>query len=208
MPKDLFDPEAYRGAALQDDEIAACADLIASLVDKVRKDYAAGTARRDAHPKAHGCATATLTVDNDLPPDLTGGVFQPGASYEAIVRFSNGSPDATTPDHKGDTRGMAVKLFGVPGEKLFTDPGNPDAQDFIMISSPNFFINSARNYTRFFEAVNTGALLRLAAVPFYLGIGEVDRNTQAMRRLGVSVALHDKCHGTLTQLNRMRLTHP
>lgn len=200
MPTGLFDPQAYRGArlqaiyppadsalgeAIQDDELAACADLITSLVDKLRKDYAKGSARRDAHPKAHGCVTATLVFDQNLPPELTGGVIQPGASHEAIVRFSNGSPDATSPDAKGDTRGMAIKLFGVSGEKLFPDPGNPDAQDFIMISSPNFFINSARNYTRFFEAVNTGALLRLAAIPFYLGIRG---SAQAVRMMRQTIA--------------------
>lgn len=185
MPKDGFDAaafsaerlasiypqaDAFLGEEIQPDEIAACADLVTSLVAKVRADYAAGEARRDAHPKAHGCVTATLTFDADLPTDLTGGIFQPGARYDAVVRFSNGSPNAGGADIKGDTRGMAVKVFGVEGEKLYLDPGFPDAQDFVMISSPTFFINSARNYTRFFQAVNTGKLSLLAAVPFYLGL--------------------------------------
>jgi hypothetical protein len=200
MATPVFDPNAYRGArlqavypqadtalgeAMQPDELAACADLITSLVEKLRRDYAAGSVRRDAHPKAHGCVMATLDFDANLPADLQGGVFQPGASYPAILRFSNGSPDPNTADDKGDTRGMAIKLFGVPGTKLFADPGNPDVQDFIMISSPNFFINSARNYTRFFEAVNSGAMLKLAAVPFYLG---VQGSLQAVRMLRQIIA--------------------
>lgn len=200
MPKEPFDLQAYRGArleaiypaadatlgeALQDDELSACADLIASLAGKVRRDYAAGLACRDAHPKAHGCVTARLDIEADLSPDLTGGVFQPGASHEAVVRFSNGSPDPGSSDAKGDTRGMAIKLFGVTGKKLFPDPGNPDAQDFIMISSPNFFINSARNYSRFFDAVNSGALLKLAGIPFYLG---VRGSLQAVRMLRQTIA--------------------
>jgi len=65
---------------------------------------------------------------------------------------------------------MAVKLFGVSGEKLLPDPGNPDAQDFVMISAPYFFMNSARNYSRFFQAVTTGRLRKLVWVPWYLGI--------------------------------------
>lgn len=167
-------PDAQLGEALQPDEISAAADLIAELASKVESDYAAGTAagtaRRDAHPKAHGCVTGTLAFDDGLPPELTGGVLQPGASYQAVVRFSNGSPNPKAPDTDGDTRGMAVKLFGVPGHKLFPDPSNPDAQDFIMISSPFFFINSARNYTRFFQAVDSGSILRMAAIPTYLGV--------------------------------------
>ena len=158
------------GEMLQPNEIAACADLIATLVDKVRNDYADRHARRDAHPKAHGGVTATLAFDDDLPPELTGGVIRPGASYPALVRFSNGSPDPGSADAKGDTRGMAIKLFGVSGDKLFPDPGYPDAQDFVMISSPRFFINSARHYARFFEAVNGGSYVRMAAIPSYLGI--------------------------------------
>lgn len=161
--------DEYLGEVLQPGEVDAAVGLIATLIDKVRSDYALGNARRDAHPKAHGCVSATLQINDDLPPELTGGVFQPGASYEAMVRFSNGSPNADTSDDKGDTRGMAIKLFGVPGDKLFEDPANPDAQDFIMISSPYFFINSARNYTRFFEAVNSGKLSKLVFVPAYLG---------------------------------------
>lgn len=163
------DTDAFLGEELQPGEIEASAGLIATLVEKVRADYEPGSARRDAHPKSHGCVVATMQFDSDLPVRLTGGVIQSGASYDAVVRFSNGSPDPTAPDITGDTRGMAVKLLGVPGEKLFPDPGDASAQDFIMISSPDFFINSAENYTRFFEAVNSGKIWKMAAIPFYLG---------------------------------------
>ncbi len=165
-------PEAdpFLGEALGEDEIEAASRLIATLAEKVIADFAPGEARRDAHPKAHGCVTATMQFDTDLPAELTGGVIQPGAEHEALVRFSNGSPDPTAPDIAGDTRGMAVKLFGVPGDKLYTDLGGPDTQDFIMISSPVFFINSAKNYARFFEAVNGGKISQMAAIPLYLGV--------------------------------------
>ncbi|MEM7213694.1 MAG: catalase, partial [Pseudomonadota bacterium] len=113
---------------------------------------------------------ATLKFDDNLPEELTGGIVQSGASYDALARFSNGSPNAQTPDAKGDTRGMALKVFGVEGEKLFPDPGDPNVQDFIMISAPFFFINSAKNYTKFFEAVNEGSLWKIARIPFYLGL--------------------------------------
>jgi len=47
----------------------------------------------------------------------------------------------------------------------------------------------------------------LAPEPHHV-VDELDRNAQAPRRLGVRVALRDKPHGTFTQLNRMRFTHP
>ena len=162
--------DPFLGESLQPGEVEASAGLIKTLADKVRADYEPGKALRDAHPKSHGCVTATMQFDANISAELTGGVIQPGASYEALVRFSNGSPQPTNPDISGDTRGMAIKLFGVPGEKLFPDPGDENVQDFIMISSPFFFINSAKNYTKFFEAVNTGHFSKIAAIPFYLGI--------------------------------------
>lgn len=177
--------DPFLGEALQSDELEATAELIATLVEKVRRDYESKSAKRDAHPKAHGCVSATLEFDADLPLELTGGIIQSGASYETMIRFSNGSPNAATPDAKGDTRGMAMKVFGIPGDKLFPDPGISDAQDFIMISSPSFFINSAKNYTKFFEAVNSGSLLKMAAIPFYLG---VKGTTQAVKMMRQTIA--------------------
>lgn len=44
--------------------------------------------------------------------------FLPGKTYQAWIRFSNGSKDAQQADIKKDARGMAIKLLGVPGEKL------------------------------------------------------------------------------------------
>ena len=113
---------------------------------------------------------ATLDITKDLSPGLAAGLFQPGASYTAVVRFSNGSPGATSSDAKGDTRGMAIKIFGVKGPKLLNDPLNPEIQDIILISSPYFFIDSAENYTRFFEAVDSGNIRQFALIPWYLGI--------------------------------------
>lgn len=162
-------PDAFLGEEMQPREIEAAARLIETLTDKIRTDYTDGTARRDAHPKAHGCVTATLDIEEDLPTDLTAGVFQPGASYRAVVRYSNGNPDPSRADAKGDTRGMAIKLFGVAGEKVMAAPGNPDVQDFILITSPFFFIDSAINYARFFEAVDDGGVANIAKIPFLLG---------------------------------------
>jgi len=161
--------DPYLGEEMRDDELEAARGLIVTLQDKIRSEYKPGNARRDAHPKAHGCVVATFDVNDSISPELAHGVFQPGASYNALVRFSNGSPNADGKDITGDTRGMAIKLYDVPGEKLFAPPSQEQVQDFILISSPVFFINSATGYTDFFERVDSGSVWEMLKIPFILG---------------------------------------
>lgn len=161
--------DTYLGEKIGPTEISDAAALSESLKNQISKEYIRGLARRDAHPKAHGCVKAHFEVRDDLPSDLTTGVFQPGAKYDAVIRFSNGSPNAAGDDRHGDTRGMATKLYGVEGEKFFEDPASPDAHDFIQISSPYFFVNDSRGYTDFFERVNSEKTSKLFKIPFILG---------------------------------------
>jgi catalase len=81
--------------------------------DTIRRKYRPGTARRDAHPKGHGCVRAEFRVDENLDPRFAKGVFIPGKAYQAWVRFSNGNPDANKPDADGMERGMSIKLMSV-----------------------------------------------------------------------------------------------
>jgi len=163
-------PDPALGEELRDGEIDAARRLIATLEQTVRSTYSPGIARRDAHPKAHGCVSATFAVHEDLSPELAHGVFQAGKSYDASIRFSNGSPNASGKDITGDTRGMAIKLRGVAGDKLFAPPDQSDVQDFILISSPYFFINKAEGYAEFFEIVDSGSTMGLLKIPFILGL--------------------------------------
>lgn len=161
--------DTYLGEMVGPTEVADALELAENLRAKVREQYVRGLARRDAHPKAHGCVRASFEVLSDLPVELQVGLFRPGATYDAVIRFSNGSPNAAGDDRNGDTRGMATKLYGVPGEKFFEDPGAADAHDFIQISSPIFFVNDSRGYTDFFERVNSGKTLELLKIPLILG---------------------------------------
>ena len=159
------------GEVLNPDEAADADRLATDLSNKIQRDYHRGGARRDAHPKAHGCVKAKFNVLADLPVNLQAGVFRPGQSYDAVIRFSNGSPNAVGDDNSGDTRGMAIKIVEAAGAKLFADPAHPAAQDFILISSPYFFVNGSAGYTEFFRIVNDGGLLSLFKIPFILGLG-------------------------------------
>lgn len=109
---------------------------------------------RDAHPKAHGCVKANFQLADDLPAELTEGVFQPGGKYCSWVRFSNSNEDPDRSDVLKDGRGMAIKLLGVEGETLLDVHKDAGTQDFIMISNPVFFIDKAANYATVVQQQN------------------------------------------------------
>jgi len=151
-------------------EQEATQSIAEAIAKKIESSYAAGErpARRDAHPKAHGCVRASFEVETSIAPELAHGMFQPGARYPAWIRFSNGASDPARPDGASDARGMAIKLMGVPGPKLAAD--ERDTQDFILIDHPVFFVDDPLRYAAFFQRLNSSnPLVRLAA-PLALGI--------------------------------------
>jgi len=116
-----------------------------------------GVMNRDAHPKAHGCVQASMTIDNkNLPAAQRVGVFaQDSKTFTAWVRYSNGDPDgAKKADIEKDVRGMAVKLMNVEGSES-------GSQDFLMITSKEFFSKDGDDYLKLFNAL-TGGTARLA----------------------------------------------
>lgn len=110
------------------------------------------TYRRDVHSKAHGCVAATFTVQPVADHNAIG-LFATPTQYEAVIRFSSGSPDVR-PDAAKDVRGVAVKVFGVPGPKLLPSEGN--SQDFVMMNNPVFFIRTLEGYTQFNKLLAAG----------------------------------------------------
>src|SRR5260221_4813697 len=108
-------PDAFLGERLNRNEEEQAQRLSRVIDETLRRQYRPGTARRDAHPKAHGCLKAEFRVDENIDPRFAKGVFVPGKAYQAWVRFSNGNPDANKPDTDGMERGMSIKLLGVPG---------------------------------------------------------------------------------------------
>jgi catalase len=111
-----------------------------------------GFRHRDVHVKSHGCARGTLTVLPDLPDELAQGLFQHAATYEAVARFSNGAGQEN-PDSKPDARGMAVKVFGVPGTKLLDDEKDAVTQDFVMVNYPAFVAANVKKYLPLEQAI-------------------------------------------------------
>lgn len=97
-------------------------------------DY--GRAVRGVHAKGHGLIKGTLTIADDLPPELAQGLFARGGRYDAILRVST-APGDILDDAISSPRGVALKVLGVGGARL---AGGPDdgAQDFLMVNGPVF----------------------------------------------------------------------
>jgi Catalase len=162
-----IDPQL--GEHLYPNEMRIADELSAVIEDSVRKQYSPGSARRDAHPKAHGCVRAELHVLETIPDALAKGMFIPGKSYEAWIRFSNGSSDPTRADAKRDARGMAIKVLGVQGRKLLQDEEGATTQDFIMINHPVFFATDPARYLEFMRDADSDSFFRKLLIPFDLG---------------------------------------
>jgi hypothetical protein len=134
-------------------------------------------ARRDAHAYDNGCVRAIFRVDPDLPDHLRQGVFVPGSQYKAWIRFSNGNSERR-PAWFFDARGMAIKLIGVPGEKLLDDEKH--TQDFILISHPNFFVDDLKRYKALLESFLRGGYFDQYVAPaFKLTLSEYILGLQA-----------------------------
>jgi hypothetical protein len=150
-------------------EMRIADELSTAIEESIRKQYGVGTARRDAHPKAHGCVKAQFSVLDSIPDNLAEGIFIPGKTYEAWIRFSNGSGDPNRADIKRDARGMAIKVLGVPGKKLLQDEQEAQTQDFILINHPVFFATDPARYLAFMQDADSPSALRKLLIPFALG---------------------------------------
>ncbi|WP_342148602.1 catalase family protein [Methylorubrum sp. SB2] len=100
---------------------------------------------RASHAKSSACVTGELTVAAGLPPELAQGLFATPGTHKVAVRFAQG-PGETLGDRVSTHRGMSIKVFGVPGEKL---PGHDvDTQDFVLATGTTFPSGTAAGFLR------------------------------------------------------------
>lgn len=158
------------GEKLYPNEQMIAKEISDIIENSIRKQYSSTTALRDAHPKAHGCVQAEFHVLENLPSRFAQGIFIPGKTYKAWIRFSNGSRDATQPDIKKDARGMAIKILNVSGKKILEGEEQATTQDFIMINHPVFFANDPNRYMSLMQDVNSESSLKKLHIPFALGL--------------------------------------
>jgi Catalase len=152
------------GEAVPPGEAEALGRIVRAIEGRVREAARHGPARRDAHPKAHGCVRAEFRVLDTVPRALRAGVFAEPRRFDAWVRFSNGS-ERPRGDAEGDGRGMAIKLLGVAGSPSGT-------QDFLLVNHPVFFVRDAAEYVEFQTASPPWRFFAPSLNPFALRLRE------------------------------------
>lgn len=141
-------------------EAAAVAEIERMIRAQVEADYPPGVrpARRDQHPKAHGCVRAQFIVENDVPERFRYGLFKNPGTYTAWIRFSSSSSQIR-PDLTRDAHGMAIKLVGVAGQKILPQEAEATTHDFVLANNPVFFVRNTADYVVFVRAFTAGKLM-------------------------------------------------
>ena len=155
-------PEGPQGEIADPDEQALIAQMVPQAIAVVNRNRETMIKeavkdqpfRRFAHAKAHSCVRANFKI-LDVPDRLRIGLFAKPAEYQAWIRLSNGDPSIQK-DSKDDARGMAVKVMGVPGEKLLDLENDAQTQDFVMMNAPRFFVRDIREYALFMRYAAEG----------------------------------------------------
>ena len=129
-----FTPAVEKRAEDESETIQGLNEQIRVIQETTAKDY--GTAVRGVHAKGHAIVRGKLEGLSDIAPALAQGLFSAPGTYDALLRFST-LPGDILDDSVSVPRGLAVKLFGVPGDRL---PGSEadTTQDFILVNGPAF----------------------------------------------------------------------
>ena len=104
------------------------------IQEQTAKDY--GSAVRGVHAKAHAIVKGRIEILSGLAAPLAQGLFASAGSYDVLMRFST-LPGDILDDSISVPRGLAIKVFDVPGDRL---PGSEtdNTQDFVLVNCPAF----------------------------------------------------------------------
>ena len=130
------------------DPIASLVEMFVGMVQSGRIAKGQCPALRPVFLKPHGVAHGVFRVLPNLPDDLKVALFA-GTEYSAWVRFSSDTLP-TLNDFK-TTIGIGIKLFNVPGKKLFGEPQDRTF-DFILQNFDVFFVDTASDMCAFTKA--------------------------------------------------------
>jgi len=133
------------------DEEARFGRLAEQLRELQRRQSRRSGAGRALHRKGHVGVEATFEVLDGLPPPARQGLFATPGQYRAYVRFSNGA-SARQSDHRGDVRGIAIKLLGVAGKKVIPGLEAATTQDFLLIQSATTPFRGPEEFVAFVRA--------------------------------------------------------
>lgn len=130
-----YDPSVETPSEDEADTVHQLKDSFRTILETTSRDY--GRAVRGVHAKGHGIVSGTLRVRGDLPPELAQWLFATPGDYEAVLRIST-APGDILDDAVSAPRGVGLKVFGVPGERLAGAGSDDGAQDFLMVNGPVF----------------------------------------------------------------------
>ncbi len=125
------------------------AETAAALIETMQKISATtfddeGEALRAAHAKAHALFDGELTIAAGLPRELAQGLFAATGTYKIAMRLST-SPGDLLDDHVSTPRGLAIKVFDVPGPQLSGNPADV-TQDFLLVDGPAFLVATPKDF--------------------------------------------------------------
>lgn len=189
-----FDP-SFETVSLDEEEVQQ--GLTEAMLSMQRKTHAdTGYAYRAVHAKAHGYLKARFEVLPNLPPALAQGLFAVPASYDAILRFST-TPADILDDRVSTPRGAALKVMGVPGDRL-EGSESETTQNYVLGNSPSFQIGTAKGFLKQLKplAATTGR-----AEPVKRAISAVSRTAEA------ALEMVGQKSATLTTLAGQAKTH-
>ena len=134
------------------------AETTRGIIDTMTKESQTVAARdgqtvRASHAKSTGLLKGTMTGLPNLPAPLRQGLFANERSYDVVIRLAQG-PGEKLSDSVSTHRGMALKVFGVSGEKL---PGHDgDTQDFVFATGQAFPQASAATFLTAIKGIQKG----------------------------------------------------
>lgn len=137
------------------------AAAIAAIIDTMTKESRAVAARdghtvRASHAKSTGLLKGELTVLDGLAAPFRQGIFAHPGRFGVVVRLAQG-PGEDLSDSVSTHRGMAIKVFGVEGDKL---PGHSDdTQDFVLATGTAFPQAGASDFLTAITGIQKGVPL-------------------------------------------------
>ncbi|MCJ1298907.1 hypothetical protein MMC08_001698 [Hypocenomyce scalaris] len=95
------------------------------------------------HARTHGVVKGKLIVPDDLPKHLKQTLFDRGAEYPVVCRYSSEPGDAGLDDRTPQPRGFGIKVFNVKGE-MFDSGKDIPTHDIEFNSTPALDLADAK----------------------------------------------------------------
>lgn len=154
MPSDALEPVPYSPECEvpEADELETAGKIVKTMrhiTEIVAKDE--HHAFRPVHAKSHGFVFAQIEVIEGLPEPFAQGLFANPGRWPVVMRLST-TPGDLLPDKVSTPRGLALKIIGVPGERVSGSEGDV-TQDFLMVNGRVFPSPGAKGFAKKLEVV-------------------------------------------------------